>query len=82
MNSIYKVVIFTDNINDIINKIKNNSEKENKELARKLTGSLSSSQSNALSELLSDKKLVAELMKTPEAQKILKGLQGDKNGSE
>lgn len=69
-----------DNLDNIIDKIKNNNEKENKELAEKLTENLSPSQNDALSKLLSDKKLVAQLLKSPKAQEILRNLSGDKNG--
>lgn len=69
-----------DNINEIINKIKNNTENENKQLAEELKANLSEKQNNALGRLLSDKKLVAELLKSPEAKEILRKVSGDENG--
>lgn len=68
------------NINEIINRIKKNSEEENKQLADDLKAKLSENQTDALRKLLSDKKLVAELMNSPQAQEILRNIGGDKNG--
>ena len=68
------------NITEIINRIKKNSEEENKQLADDLKAKLSENQTDALRKLLSDKKLVAELMNSPQAQEILRNIGGDKNG--
>lgn len=68
------------NIEEIIKRMKNNSEEQNRQLAKELTQNLSQGQNDALSRLLSDKALVTKLMNTPEAQEILKKMDGDKNG--